>query len=295
MVSSVGASGNISVGGAAGAGDLLAQLRAADRDRYLACLLMPEGARADIATLFLFNAEIAAIRDRVSEPLPGEIRLQWWRDVIAGERGSEAAAHPLAQALLDVMGRHRLSAAAFDRLLEARLFDLYDDPMPDRAAYEQYAGETGSALMQLCALVLDPDGAPKLADACGHAGIALSVAGHLMLLPLHRRRGQVFLPGDLLTATGLDRETFLAGEDAVRTAAAISAFVAFGREHLAAARTALDGPQGPGRHAVLPAAIAPNVLARAERTGAKCLTDPPQPSLLSRQWRLWRASRNGTI
>lgn len=282
-------------GGAAGAGDMLAQLRALDRDRYLACLLMPEAARADIATLCLFNAEIAAIRDRVSEPLPGEIRLQWWRDVVSGERGSEAAAHPLAQALLAVMARHRLPRAAFERLLEARLFDLYDDPMPDRAGYEQYAGETGSALMQLCALILDPDRAPTLADSCGHAGIALAVAGHLMLLPLHRRRGQVFLPGDLLTATGLDRESFLAGEDSLRTGAAISAFVAFGREHLAAARTALAAAQGAARYAVLPAAIAPLVFARGERMGARCLADPPQPSLLARQWRLWRASLRGGI
>lgn len=285
----------ISVGGEAAAGDLLVRLRELDRDRYLACLLMPEGARADIATLYLFNAEIAAVRDRVSEPLPGGIRLQWWRDVIAGERGGEAAAHPLAQVLLDAMARHRLPQAAFERMLEARLFDLYDDPMPDRAAYEQYAGETGSALMQLCALILDPDGAPKLADACGHAGIALAVAGHLMLLPLHRRRGQVFLPGDLLAATGLDRESFLAGDDPVRTGAAISAFVAFGREHLAAAREALAGAQGTGRFAVLPAAIAPLVLARAERMGARCLADPPQPPLLSRQWRLWRASRTAAL
>ena len=289
------ASNGISVGGGAGAGDMLAQLRDLDRDRYLACLLMPEGARADIATLYLFNAEIAAIRERVSEPLPGEIRLQWWRDVIAGDRGSEAAAHPLAQALLEVVARHRLPQAALERLLEARLFDLYDDPMPDRAAYEQYAGETGSALMQLTALILDPAGAPTLADACGHAGIALAVAGHLMLLPLHRRRGQVFLPGDLLTATGLDRESFLTSDDPLRAGAAVSAFVAFGREHLAAARTALAGAHGAGRHAVLPAAIAPNVFARADRMGARCLTDPPQPSLLSRQWRLWRASRSGAI
>lgn len=289
------ASGDNSVDGGAGVGELLAQVRAADRDRYLACLLMPEGARADIATLYLFNAEIAAIRDRVSEPLPGEIRLQWWRDVVAGERGSEAAAHPLAQALLAAMARHRLPPSAFDRLLEARLFDLYDDPMPDRAAYEQYAGETGSTLMQLCALVLDPDGAPALADACGHAGIALAVAGHLMLLPLHRRRGQVFLPGDLLAATGLDRESFLAGADAVRAGAAISAFVAFGREHLGAARTALAEAKGASRHAVLPAAIAAPVFARAERMGARCLADPPQPSLLARQWRLWRASRTGAL
>jgi len=277
------------------AGDLLAELRATDRDRYLACLLMPEPVQADIAALYLFNAEIAAIRDRISEPLPGEIRLQWWRDVIAGERADEATAHPVAGPLLDVIARYRLPADALDRLCEARLFDLYDDPMPDRAAYELYAGETASALMQLSALILDPAGAPALADASGHAGIAQSVAGHLMLLPLHHPRGQVFLPGDLLAATGLSRETFLEGEDSVRIGTVISGFVAFGREHLAASRAATAKAGGRGRLAQLPAAIAPSVFARAERLGASCLRQSPQPSPLQRQWRLWRASRMGSI
>lgn len=276
-------------------GDLLAELRTADRDRYLAALLMPDAARSDIAALYLFNAEIASIRDRVSEPLPGEIRLQWWRDVIAGERAGEAAAHPLAGRLVEAIARHRLPAAAFDRLIEARLFDLYDDPMPDRRSYEQYAGETASALMQLSAVIVDPHGAGALADVSGHAGIAQSVAGHLMLLPLHRARGQVFVPGDLLAATGLDREDFLAGTDPARIGAAISAFVAFGREHLAAARAALAGATGAARLAHVPAAIAPAVFARAERFGARCLTQTPRPAPFRRQWLIWRAGRRGAV
>ena len=46
----------------------------------------------------------------------------------------------------------------FDDYLEARIFDLYDDPMPGRAELEGYCGETASALIQLAALVLDPRG-----------------------------------------------------------------------------------------------------------------------------------------
>ena len=46
----------------------------------------------------------------------------------------------------------------FDDYLEARIFDLYDDPMPTRADLEGYCGETASALIQLAAMVLDPRG-----------------------------------------------------------------------------------------------------------------------------------------
>lgn len=57
----------------------------ADRDRYLSVLYAPEDKRGALATLYAFNAEIARIRDLVHEPLPGEVRLQWWRDLINGE------------------------------------------------------------------------------------------------------------------------------------------------------------------------------------------------------------------
>ena len=49
---------------------LLNQLREADRDRYLAALLAPREKRAALTALYGFNAEIARVRERVSEPLP---------------------------------------------------------------------------------------------------------------------------------------------------------------------------------------------------------------------------------
>jgi phytoene synthase len=70
---------------------MLAALREADIDRYLALLLMPDDAQADLRRCCLFNAEIAAIRDRIREPMPGEVRLQWWRDVLSGERNRRGA------------------------------------------------------------------------------------------------------------------------------------------------------------------------------------------------------------
>ncbi|WP_245415183.1 phytoene/squalene synthase family protein [Hoeflea marina] len=273
----------------------LSALREADRDRYLSLLLMPESARADIAALYLFNAEVAAVRDRVRESLPGEIRLQWWRDVISGERAIEAVNHPVAASLLRSIATRQLPTAPLMALCDAHVFDLYDDPMPDRGSYEGYAGETAAAMIQLTSVVLDPAASSESAIAAGHAGVAHAVAGHLMLLPQHRARGQVFVPGDILAATGLDRDAFLAGDDRAAVAAALSAFVALGREHLGKARAAM-APLPPSlRAAFIPAAIAAPVLDRAGRLGADCLTRPPQPPQWLRQWRLWRVSRGGAL
>ena len=51
-------------------------VRAADHDRYLTVLYAPAEKRGALFSLYAFNAEIAGIRDRIHEPLPGEVRLQ---------------------------------------------------------------------------------------------------------------------------------------------------------------------------------------------------------------------------
>lgn len=67
---------------------ILVDLRDTDRDRYLACLLAPADKQRSLAALYAFNAEIARIRDLVHEPIPGEIRMQWWRDLIGNDAAS---------------------------------------------------------------------------------------------------------------------------------------------------------------------------------------------------------------
>jgi phytoene synthase len=112
------------------AGDYCAELvRTADRDRYVAALFAPAECRSALFALYAFNAEVARVRDLAREPLPGEIRLQWWSDVLRGERGGEAQANPVAAALLESIAHYRLPLDKLIDLLEARRFDLYDEPM----------------------------------------------------------------------------------------------------------------------------------------------------------------------
>jgi phytoene synthase len=268
--------------------DRLNQLREADRERYLSVLFAPEDRRAALATLFLFNAETARLRDLVSEPLPGEIRLQWWREVIGGERAEEARQNPLAAALLEMIAAQDLPPAAFDNLLQARIFDLYDDPMPSRTDLEGYLGETASMLIQMACQILNGGQTPPTADAAGHAGVAYGIATLIRQMPMHRARGQVFLPADLLAAAGTDASHWLAEGDDAAFATAISAFVALGREHLASARTALaDAPKGlRAPFAVL--GVADAVFAKAGKAGGAARTQPVRLSPVTVQWRMTR-------
>jgi phytoene synthase len=267
----------------------LAVLRENDRDRYLACLLSPEDKRGSLAALYAFNAEIARVRDVVREPLPGEIRLQWWRDLLEGNAQGDTGGNPVAVGLVDALERYRLPRQTLIDMIDARIFDLYDDPLENRNALEGYAGETASALIQLASLVLSHEDAARSASAAGHAGVAQAIAGLLMLLPIHSQRYQLYLPLDILAATGLDRESFLAGEDKARISAAVEALAGLGLEHLAKARQAGPIPRSVFP-AFLPAALAEPVLKRARRMGARVMTESLQPAQWQRQLRLLRAS-----
>jgi phytoene synthase len=265
-------------------------VRAADRDRYLSALYAPEDRRGALFSLYAFNAEIAAIRDRIREPMPGEIRLQWWREAIASD---DPQGHPLAEALIGAIRRHELPRKAFDGYLEARIFDLYDDPMPDRAALEGYCGETASALIQLAALVLDPQAAPEAADAAGHAGCAQAIAGMLRLLPIHRLRGQCYIPRDILTASGTSRDALVSADSGPAGGRAVEAMLALAREHCQRFEAAAKNLPTAIRPAFLSASLAPAYLDAVERLGGRALTVSADIGQLRKQWIMLRRAARG--
>jgi phytoene synthase len=265
-------------------------LRDADRDCYLSTLYAPAEMRAALTALYLFNAEIAGIRDRIHEPMPGEIRIQWWRDAIAN---GDPAGHPVAQSLSQAIETHGLPLDAFDRYLQARIFDLYDDPMPSRADLEGYCGETASTIIQLAALVLEPEAAPHFASAAGHAGCARGIAGLLRLLPVHLRRGQCYVPADILAAAGTDRDGFVSGVDAASSGRVLDAMVALGRDHLRCFEAEAAGMPPSLRPAFLPASLAAPYLARIDTLGQGARTRTDGISEARRQWTLLRRALRG--
>jgi phytoene synthase len=265
---------------AAATGDIVRIVRQGDRDRYLSVLFAPEEKRPALFALYAFNVEIARIRDLIHEPMPGEIRLQWWRDAILG--GAPTAGHPVAEALIEVIREYALPPAAFDNFLEARLFDLYDDPMPSRTDLEGYCGETASALIQLAGLVLDRDAAPAMADLAGHAGCAQAMTGLLRSLPIHLARGQCYVPRDILSAAGTSPEEVFAEKGGLAAGRAIQAMIALAGEHLGKFQEGARGLPPALRPAYLSADLAGAYLAVLSSSSADPFTQISDISPLRR-------------
>ncbi|MCG6856793.1 MAG: phytoene/squalene synthase family protein [Salaquimonas sp.] len=263
-------------------------LRQADPDRYLACLWLRREWRGAVAALYAFNAEIARIPSLVSEQMPGEIRLQWWREVIEGKR--EAGDHPVAVELLRTIAKHNLPTLAFGTYLEARIFDLYHDPMPDQALFETYAGETASALLLLAAQCAQVEQDTALADACGNGGVVQTVIAVLRSLALHRRGKRCYVPKDMLAAAGLTVETWFDEAPDERHLDAIRALIGWGREHQVKSRAAIAKLDVDLRPVFLPLAPIEAMLDKAERIGLDLFDRPPDISPLRRQWVIGKAA-----
>jgi len=262
-------------------------VRRHDPDRYLADLFIPEEGRRHVLALHAFNAEVARVRDAVSEPALGEIRLQWWRDALAGDDGG----HPIARALKQTIGAFNLPIDALERLIDARAFDLYDDAMPTLNDLEGYAGETSSSLIQMAAIVLAGGRDPDTAAAAGHAGVATAITGLLRALPVHARRGQQYLPRDLMANHGADAAAMFEGRTTDGLRAVLAELRARARQHVAAARQALAGAPSDAKAAFLPMALVEPYLKHMERRACDPLGTPVALPPWQRPWVLWRAAR----
>jgi 15-cis-phytoene synthase len=267
-----------------------ALLRAADRDRFLATLFAPAEHRDALFALYAFNVEITRVREVAREPLAGEIRLQWWSDVLGGAGRGDVAAYPEAAALLESMARYHLPAGRFEALIAARRFDLYDEPMATLADLEAYADGASSGLIALAAQVLLLGGEPDIGALCHHAGVAHAIAGLLKAFPVHAARGQLYVPIEVLERHGASRHDVAGGQATPQFRAALTELRQRALHHLREAQKLLAAAPSAVLPALLPVALAAPTLARMERRDY----DPFVPVELApwrRQWLIWRAAR----
>lgn len=239
--------------------------RAGDYDRYLAALLAPRRARRDLIALTAFLGEIARIPALVSEPMMGEVRLQWWRDALQTVAAGGRTGNPVADALGPVIVRQALPAALITSVIDARASDLGPDRFDvagraqDLADY--FALSEGSAF-QLGARILEVKESPETDGLIEAAAQAYGAARFAL--------GAAHAGG----AGGLRREAEMWLKEA--------------RERARAAPRAAIA-------AVLPVALVEPYLEVLQRLGPEPAREEADISPLTRVWRLWQASRLGRI
>ena len=103
-----------------------------DFARYASTLFVPAAERRALLALYAFNVEIVRVRDQVTQPLPGEIRLQWWTDMLAGQVRGSAEGNPVAAELLIAIRNYNLPVEPLSRLVEEHQFGAEAGRIPGR-------------------------------------------------------------------------------------------------------------------------------------------------------------------
>jgi phytoene/squalene synthetase len=215
----------------------LQQIRRYDRDRTLTVLAAPQQAAADLAVLYAFNLEIALVRDSVTEPMLGRIRLQWWREALEGVYEGNPRQHAVLQSLAALNARTPLTRTYFERLIDARETE-FDEVIPaDMAALESYADATSGDLLRLAAEAagLDP-ASGDCAELVRRVGLGFGLTGIARATLYLARRRQTLLPQSLIAKHGVSLDRLYELKPQPGLNAAIAELAAAARSHLDAAK-----------------------------------------------------------
>jgi 15-cis-phytoene synthase len=265
-------------------------VRTDDFARYASTLFVPAPERRALLALYAFNVEICRVQAQVSQPLPGEIRLQWWRDMLGGSAHGGVEGNPVAAELLLAVRSYRLPVERLSRLIEEHQFDLYNDPMPTMAALEGYINDTSSALFSLAAAVMAPPSS-EVEHLARHAGLAQGIVQVMASLPLGASQRRLFVPQQTLAEHGCDPEDVFAGKQTPKLRDALGDVLSEAQTHLNTALTLLTSVAPEVRPAFLPLAQVKRDLALLMRADNDPFVVRPA-SRFGMLWTLWRASRS---
>lgn len=264
------------------------QVRTYDYDRYFAATFAPADVRRGLLALYAFNLEIASARERVSEALLGEIRLQWWRDAIDEIYDGSVREHAVAAELADAIDKFALSKDSFDRMLDGRVFDMDEEAPEDINAFENYisatAGELTRVGYRICG-VLEAD------TQAEHLGSIWGGVGLLRAMPFHLSQRRVYLPKDLLRQSGINSSLLADKGAAIDVSSVVGEIAAALEQKLIGARTI----QKKARPAAAYVTLARPYLSRLRRHGNDAFADGLEESRSFRQFRVIRSTITGRI
>ena len=256
-------------------------VRKGDPVRFRTALFAPPDAREGLFALYAFNLEIAKIAPMVSEPMVGEIRLQWWRDSLDMAFGDGAVRrHEVVEPLAAIIRSASLSRAPFDALIDARAKDL-DPAFPkDIATLIAYLRDTAGSLTLLAMRTLGGEAN----DAALNAGLGIGTARYLAAVPVLAAQGSAPLPGNIDWKAMRD-----GGEDAA-FAAQIDDLVAHARASIDSARKARGGLPKQTAPAFLEVPVANRHLAEVGRNSGEmtALTEVRSSPFRDNLSNLWR-------
>lgn len=254
--------------------------RQGDPARFEAAMFAPPDKREDLFALIALNVELSRIPETVSEPMLGEIRLQWWDDAIGAlfENGREEG-HEVIAALARPVAEARLPKDHLIALIDARRLTLSDEPMDTPDALDGLISQTGGALAALQVAALGGDRAAQ--DAAADAGWAEGAGRLIAALPAMLGSGQI------------DEKAIESGDAPPALASLIQTLAETGVEKLNSARAARSAIPGQCRAPLLSVRPQERRLMAILKPGANIFLDDGAVSPFRERLSLFRRAITG--
>ena len=258
-----------------------AAAKAGEPDRYLAALLAPREARDDLVTLAAFLAGIGKVAEQVSDPMLGEIRLQWWHDALLPSQRDTISGNPIADAFAGVVKRRGLSLTALGDFLDAHTHALYPAPPSTAEALFLELDLTEKSAFDFAGQILAATADQHYADMTRNAAVAYGLARRALRLPFSLARGRDVLPAEWQGQAGLSQ--------------GLKCLVLEARARLKLIEQNWPGATPALRQTLLPVALVEPYLRALERRGYDAAHEIGDVSPLTRVWRLGTAHVRGRL
>ncbi len=278
------------------------ETRKFDRDRFLCSLFAPASSLEDIHTILAFNIEISKSREMVSDGLLGEMRLQWWRDIVSSICLQDTVFdtdHYLVSGLQSIIQKYKLKCGLFTDLINARSRDMIDDAPKNEAELTSYSYGTTAVLNRILIEIMCQSNeslSKNLIKISNHAGIAWSITGIIRASSVLSKYKRIYIPVSLMEKNNFTIYEFQSQKVTQGIKAAIGQLVSLARNEINQARKVpIDFDKRTYLPVLLQLSLADMYLSRIKSFNF----DPFEPKIekgrLIRQLKLYIRARTGLL
>ncbi len=188
-----------------------------DYYRYICCLFAPEYLRERLFTLYAFNHEIAKVKDIVSEPMIGMIRLAWWREALDEiYSGKQVRKHEVTRPLQELVNETGLPREFLEKIIDAREQELNLITPANIEALKQYIDATSTSLLLASLYIVGIKDKPAT-DIAYHIGTAYSLVGIMRAARWNAGKRYILFPKDMLDKNNITEDDIAEGRNLDKT------------------------------------------------------------------------------
>jgi phytoene synthase len=254
---------------------------------YYSFLFLPEERRRAIIALYAFCREVDDVVDELTDPSVARMKLAWWRTEVEAVFGGSPQ-HPVARALLDVVGPFALQRAHLEEIIDGMEMDLDYGRYPDFAALRMYCHRVAGVVGLLSATIFGYREAQTLSYA-HDLGIAFQLTNIIRDVGEDARRDRIYLPQEDLARYGVSDADIMAGRTSANMRDLMRFQVARARSFYSQALCQLPSADRRAQRAgLVMAAIYQRLLDEIEADACEVLNAKISLTPLTKLWLAWK-------